>query len=95
MESRPKIAKLLKYIFGLALFSYSLFFSRDVFCKYQEKVSTFKSKSEINTKVPTTVFCFEPSTKNSVLKKLNLTEYSLFISIDKIFSVHFKAKGLR
>ena len=78
MESKPTIAKLLKYIFGLALFSYSLIFSRDVFHKYQEKVTTLKSKSIKTAKVPTTVFCFDPSSKNSLLKKLNLSEYSLF-----------------
>ena len=78
MELKPIIAKLLKYIFGLALFSYSLIFSRDVFHKYQEKVTTLKSKSEKTAKVPTTVFCFDPSVKISVLNKLNLTQYSLY-----------------
>ena len=78
MEFKPTIAKLLKYIFGLALFSYSLIFSRDVFHKYQEKLTTLKSKSEKTVKVPTTVFCLDPSAKISVLNKLNLTQYSLY-----------------
>ena len=94
MESRPSVAKLLKYFFGLILFCYSFVFSKDVIHKYQEKVSTFKSKSETATEVPTTVFCFEPSTKISMLNKLNLTDYSLVISISEQNLTYLNSIGM-
>ena len=94
MESSPTIAKLLKYFLGLGLFSYSFFFSKDVIHKYQEKVSTFKSNSETTTLVPTTVFCFESSTKMSMINKLNLTDYSLFTSISEQNLTHLASLGI-
>ena len=94
MESRPSVAKLLKYFFGLILFCYSFVFSKDVIHKYQEKVSTFKSKLETATEVPTTVFCFKPSTKISMLNKLNLTDYSLVISISEQNLTYLNSIGM-
>ena len=94
MESRLTVAKLLKCFFGLVLFSYSFIFSKDVIHKYQEKVSTFESKSEETTEFPTTVFCFEPSTKISMLNKLNLTDYSLLISISEQNLTHLTSLGM-
>ena len=94
MESSPTIAKLLKYFLGFGLFSYSFFFSKDVIHKYQEKVSTFKSNSETTTVVPTTVFCFDPSTKISMFNKLNMTDYSLFTSISEQNLTHLASLGI-
>ena len=58
--------KLFKWIIGISLFLWAVWFSKDVFTKYQAKVTNFKTNSEKNggDDVPTTVLCFTPLAKN-------------------------------
>ena len=58
--------KLFKWMIGISLFLWAVWFSKDVFTKYQAKVTNFKTNSEKNegNDVPTTVLCFTPLAKN-------------------------------
>ena len=48
--------------------------SQDVWLKFKSRKTSFTTFQEKRTKLPTTVLCFEPFVKQSVLKKYNLTE---------------------
>ena len=65
MGNHSQLLKLFKWVIGISLFLWSVWFSKDVFNKYQAKVTNFKTNSVENVAdVPTTVLCFTPLAKN-------------------------------
>ena len=65
MGNHSQLLKLFKWVIGISLFLWSVWFSKDVFDKYQAKVTNFKTNTEENVAdVPTTVLCFTPLAKN-------------------------------
>ena len=55
----------------------SMWFMNDVWTKFQTKDTTFKQYEADLNELPTTVLCFQPIAKESVLKDFNISLYDL------------------
>ena len=65
MGNHSQLLKLFKWVIGISLFLWAVWFSKDVFNKYEAKVTNFKTNSVKNVAdVPTTVLCFTPLAKD-------------------------------
>ena len=77
-DTQLSLFKSLKWILLFCLFGLSLWFSKDVLKKYQEKTTAFaKSEAENIVHAPTTTICFAPIAKMSILENYNVTLYNL------------------
>ena len=65
--------KVLEWILILGLILCSVFFMTDVWTKYQAKKTSFTTYQEMRKEMPTTVLCFAPFGKKSVLTKYNIS----------------------
>ena len=70
-----KLCLILRYFLVLGLTLSSGWFMSDVWLKFQSKDTAIKQYSEPRSELPTSVLCFDPSVKKSVLDKYNLSMY--------------------
>ena len=75
--SQDNIFKLLEWILVLGLIMCSIFFTTDVWTKYQAKKTSFITYQEMRKEMPTTVLCFAPFGKKSVLTKYNISMHNM------------------
>ena len=71
--SHTSLIKALKWIIFICLTLYSLWFMSDVWVQYMANVTSFKSYKIYAEDLPTTVLCFSPHAKKSVLDTHNMT----------------------
>ena len=67
------IFKFLKWIFVAVVIISSSWFMRDVWEKFQSRKTSFTMYQEYRTEMPTTVLCFKPFIKKTILAKYNLS----------------------
>ena len=78
-----KFCLALRYFLVLSLTIASGWFMSDVWMKFQSKDTGIKQYSEIRTELPTTVICFDPNIKKSILSNQNITMYE-FDNLDNL-----------
>ena len=78
-----KLCLILKYFLLIGLTLSSGWFMSDVWLKFQSKDTAIKQYSEPRSELPTSVLCFDPSVKKSVLDKYNLSMYEFSTVLQK------------
>ena len=82
------IFKCLKWIFVAGVIASSSWFMRDVWEKFQSKKTSFTTYRELRTEMPTTVLCFKPFIKKTILAKYNLSIAQLvFLDLDSMKNI--------
>ena len=79
MLSREKILKCIRWILVIGLTVSAIIFTKDNMVEYAKKRTSFKQYEEARTELPTTVLCFNPFLKTSVLNAYNLDFFDLGI----------------
>ena len=71
--SEVLLLKCSRAVIAFCLILIAFWFSHDVWTKFAEKVTTFRSFTESNEHIPTTVVCFDSFLKNRTLSKYKLS----------------------
>ena len=77
MLSREKILKCIRWILVIGLTVSAIIFTKDNMVEYAKKRTSFKQYEETRMELPTTVLCFDPFLKTSVLNAYNLEFFDL------------------
>ena len=70
-----RIFQYLRYLLFAGLMISSAWFMKDVWIRFQSKDTAIKQRSDIRTELPTTVLCFDPTAKKSILREHNISMY--------------------
>ena len=76
-NSQTKFFEVLKWALLISLFGTSMWFMTDVLDKFQNKITSLNNYQEILTDLPTTVVCFQPLAKPTILEKYGFTTKDL------------------
>ena len=77
MLSSEKVLKCIRWTLVIGLTISAVLFTRETWVQYTKKSKSFKLYEEIRTELPTTVLCFNPFLKASVLEEYNLDFFDL------------------
>ena len=77
MLSSEKVLKCIRWTLVIGLTISAILFTRETWVAYTKKSKSFKQYEEARTELPTTVLCFNPFLKASVLKEYNLDFFDL------------------
>ena len=76
--SHVRLIQALKWVLLVSLFIFSCWFLKDVWIKFQNKDTSYKIYEVKRTdEQPTTVICFEPFSKPTILKKYNISVWDI------------------
>ena len=85
--SHVRLIQSLKWVLLISLFIFSCWFLKDVWIKFQAMDTSYKLyKVERTDEQPTTVICFEPFAKKTLLEKYDLSLWQIS-STDKLTQV--------
>ena len=85
-EGRERVSRVIKYSLIFLLMISSGWFMSDVWKKFQSEDTTFHMYRENHLKLPTTVLCFKPIAKKSVLKENNMTMYD-YVNLENLETI--------
>ena len=77
MLSSEKVLKCIRWTLVIGLTISAVLFTRETWVEYTKKRTSFKQYEEVRTELPTTVLCFNPFLKASVLEEYNLDFFDL------------------
>ena len=84
-SKQEQLIKFFKWAYLLILTLSAIWFMHDVLQKYHRKDTALKRYEDIRNETPTTVICFKPFIKQSVLEKYNISlyEYQTLLKVQK------------